>query len=53
MISVGADNPYGHPTADTLVHARASTASRPCARTRQGEIDIDVERFPVDAARTG
>ena len=42
MISVGADNPYGHPTAATL--ATLDAAGVPVARTDlDGEVEIDVD----------
>src|SRR5512144_988271 len=40
VISVGADNPYGHPTAQTVAELRSHGV--PTMRTdREGEIDID------------
>ena len=50
MISVGADNPYGHPTPGTLATLAAHRV--PTLRTDQdGTIEIDVTRhsFYVDS----
>lgn len=52
VISVGADNPYGHPTAQTVSELRSHGV--PTMRTdREGEIDIDAggAGWIVDASR--
>ena len=52
VISVGADNPYGHPTAQTISELRSHGV--PTMRTdREGEIDIDAggAGWIVDASR--
>jgi competence protein ComEC len=51
VISVGADNPYGHPTADTLT-TLARHGVRSLRTDRHGEIEIDVGPRSVEV-RTG
>jgi len=52
VISVGVDNPYGHPTAATLATLAANHV--PTLRTdRDGEIVLDVSRARVEVDTTG
>jgi competence protein ComEC len=52
VISVGADNPYGHPTGQTLAALRSHGV--PTMRTdRQGEIEIDADGSHWTAGATG
>ncbi len=43
VISVGADNPYGHPTPETHLHPRRAPRPDP-SHGRGGDVTIDVTR---------